>query len=149
MGMGRLGPCGYEPPHTHPRSSEILFVVKGRVNTEFGMGFERRTVNNSLTFCQMTIFPMGAMHTLFNPDCTEALYTSSFANEDPGIQRMSESFLGLSNQLLSRPLNPTGKTPLNASEYDKFTNVLTPNVAVGVQKCLKKCGLCPSPKASK
>lgn len=35
MTVGFIGPCGFNTPHTHPRSSEINIIVQGRLGTEF------------------------------------------------------------------------------------------------------------------
>lgn len=35
MTVGFIGPCGFNTPHTHPRSSEINIVVEGRLGKSF------------------------------------------------------------------------------------------------------------------
>ena len=35
MTLGFLGPCGFNTPHIHPRSSQINAVVQGKLGTEF------------------------------------------------------------------------------------------------------------------
>ena len=35
MTLGFIGPCGFNTPHVHPRSSQINVVVEGRLFTEF------------------------------------------------------------------------------------------------------------------
>ena len=35
MTLGFIGPCGFNTPHVHPRSSQINVVVEGKLATEF------------------------------------------------------------------------------------------------------------------
>lgn len=87
MTLGFLGPCGFNTPHVHPRSSEINVVVKGSLVAEFTLENGARTVTNTVLTNQMTVFPQGALHTEWNPDCTDALFVAGFASEDPGVQQ--------------------------------------------------------------
>ena len=86
MTLGFLGPCGFNTPHIHPRSSEINVVVKGSLVAEFTLENGARTVTNTVGTNQMTVFAQGALHTEFNPDCEDALFVAGFASEDPGVQ---------------------------------------------------------------
>ena len=87
MTLGFLGPCGFNTPHVHPRSSEINVVVKGSLVAEFTLENGARTITNTVLTNQMTVFPQGALHTEWNPDCTDALFVAGFASEDPGVQQ--------------------------------------------------------------
>lgn len=57
-----------------------------------------RHMNHTLNPFQMTIFPQGALHTEFNPDCTEAVFVAAFPNEDPDVQQAAQTFLGLEDE---------------------------------------------------
>ncbi len=86
MTLGFLGPCGFNTPHVHPRSSEFNVVVEGRLMAEFTLENGARTVTNEVDRLQATVFPMGALHTEWNPDCGNAVFVAGFADEDPGVQ---------------------------------------------------------------
>lgn len=85
MTLGFIGPCGFNTPHTHPRSSEINVIFQGRLGTEFVTENGANPIGvNYLEKFQMTVFPQGATHTEFNPDCEPAVFVAGFASEDPG-----------------------------------------------------------------
>ena len=86
MTLGFLGPCGFNTPHVHPRSSEFNVVVEGELMAEFTLENGARSVRNGLGRLQGTVFPMGALHTEWNPGCGNAVFVAGFADEDPGVQ---------------------------------------------------------------
>ncbi|MCJ1350636.1 MAG: hypothetical protein MMC33_000617 [Icmadophila ericetorum] len=137
MTVGFLGPCGFNTPHTHPRSSEINIVVQGQLVTEFTMENGAKTINNNLTQYQMTVFPQGAIHTEFNPDCTNAVFVAGFGSEDPGVQQTAQTFFGLNPQLVEAVIGGDGT--VDGQDVAAFVNVIPKNVALGVKSCLAKC----------
>lgn len=138
MTLGFLGPCGFNTPHTHPRSSEINVVVKGSLVAEFTAENGAQTITNKLKENQMTVFPQGALHTEFNPGCTDAQFVAGFASEDPGVQQTAQSFFGLENDIVEAAL---GQDSIDGATLEKFRSMIPANVAAGVEKCLKQCGI--------
>ncbi|KAI4207733.1 MAG: hypothetical protein LQ346_000383 [Caloplaca aetnensis] len=137
MVIGFLGPCGFNTPHTHPRSSEINVVVQGTLETEFTLENGARTVHNTLGTHQMTVFPQGALHTEFNPNCDDAIFVAGFASEDPGVQSTAQTYFGLSQDVIEAA---TGNDfTFEGKDVDKFRNLIPANVALGVDSCLRKC----------
>lgn len=136
MTLGFLGPCGFNTPHTHPRSSEINVVVKGSLVAEFTLENGARTIGNRLATNQMTVFPQGALHTEFNPGCDDALFVAGFASEDPGVQQAAQTFFGLNDDIVEAAL---GQDTFHGADLDKFRSLIPPNVAQGVEKCLSQC----------
>ena len=141
MTLGFLGPCGFNTPHTHPRSSEINVVVKGSLVTEFTLENGAHTVTNRLKENQMTVFPQGALHTEFNPGCTDALFVAGFASEDPGVQQAAQTFFGLNDDIVEAAL---GQDTIDGATLEKFRSIIPPNVAEGVEKCLQQCHISKS-----
>ncbi|KAI7279181.1 hypothetical protein KC343_g989 [Hortaea werneckii] len=140
MTVGFIGPCGFNTPHTHPRSSEINIVVQGRLGTEFVAENGVKPISNTLNKFQMTIFPQGALHTEFNPDCEEAIFVAGFASTDPGVEQAAQSLFGLDPALVKADL---GLNTINGQSIEEFRQHLPANVALGVEQCLNKCGLKP------
>lgn len=137
MTIGFLGPCGFNTPHTHPRSSEINVVVQGTLETEFILENGARIVHNTLDTHQMTVFPQGALHTEFNPNCDDAVFVAGFASEDPGVQSTAQTYFGLDQDIIQAA---TGNDfTFEGKDIDKFRNLIPANVALGVESCLKKC----------
>ncbi|MCJ1246984.1 hypothetical protein MMC30_004195 [Trapelia coarctata] len=138
MTVGFLGPCGFNTPHVHPRSSEINIVVQGSLVAEFVAENGARPIINTLTQYQMTVFPQGAMHTEFNPLCTPSVFVAGFASEDPGVQQTVQSFFALDGEIVRAAL---GGEAVAGVDIEAFRGVVPRNVAVGVESCLVRCGL--------
>lgn len=136
MTLGFLEPCGFNTPHVHPRSSEINVVVKGSLIAEFTLENGAKSVMNRLSTNQMTVFPQGALHTEFNPDCEDALFVAGFASEDPGVQQAAQTFFDLNNDIVEAALD---QEKFHGADLDKFRSLIPPNVATGVERCLEKC----------
>ena len=136
MTLGFIGPCSFNTPHTHPRSSEINVVVKGSLITEFTLENGARSVANRLDMNQMTVFPQGAVHTEFNPGCDDALFVAGFASEDPGVQHAAQTFLGLSDDVVKAAL---GQDTFAGEDVDRVRHLIPANVAEGVEECLMQC----------
>lgn len=137
--VGFIGPCGFNTPHTHPRSAELNLVVQGRLMSQFILENGARAVSNTLETMQMTVFPIGALHTEFNPDCTPATFVASFANEDPGVQQEAQTFFGLREDVIRAAVG--NDFAFEGKDIDKFRDLIPANVALGVESCLKKCNL--------
>lgn len=83
--MGFLNPCGFNTPHVHPRAGELIVVVEGRLFTSVTAENRALHRNHTLNQYEMTVFPQGAIHTNFNPDCTPAVFVAAFPDEDVSI----------------------------------------------------------------
>lgn len=138
MAVGFIGPCGFNTPHTHPRATELNLVIKGRLGTEFILENGATPISNTLDTYQMTVFPHGAVHTEFNPDCTDAVFVAAFPSEDPGVQSSAQTFFGLDKDILQATLD---METFNGVDIEAFRHTIPANVALGVDSCLKKCNL--------
>ncbi|KAK4499265.1 hypothetical protein PRZ48_009778 [Zasmidium cellare] len=138
MTVGFIGPCGFNTPHVHPRSSEINIIVEGRLGTEFIAENGADPKQNTLEKYQMTVFPQGALHTEFNPDCTDAVFVAGFASEDPGVEQAAQTLFNLDPELVKADL---GVEAINGQDIEAFRKMIPANVALGVESCLKKCGI--------
>ncbi|KAF2718211.1 RmlC-like cupin [Polychaeton citri CBS 116435] len=138
MTVGFIGPCGFNTPHIHPRSSEINIIVQGRLGTEFAAENGAPPISNTLNQYQMTVFPAGATHTEFNPDCEDAVFVAGFASEDPGVEQIAQTLFELDPELVKADL---GVQTLSGQDIETFAKHLPKNVALGVEQCLKKCGI--------
>ncbi|KAH8703403.1 RmlC-like cupin domain-containing protein [Talaromyces proteolyticus] len=147
MTVGFIGPCGFNTPHVHPRSSEINIVVSGRLGTEYILENGARPIFNLLDQYHMTVFPKGAMHAEFNPDCDNAVFVAGFADEDPGVQQSAQTLLGFRTDLVDAVLGATNTT-IDGKDIDTFRGLVPKNVADGVDSCLTKCGIQRNQKRS-
>jgi hypothetical protein len=139
MTVGFIGPCGFNSPHTHPRSAEINIVVQGELGTEYVLENGASLIRNRLTQYQMTVFPQGAIHTEWNPDCTDAVFVAGFASEDPGVQQSAQRVFDLDDDVLEAMF--ANDFTFNGADIDTFRSLIPANVANGVESCLAKCGI--------
>ncbi|PIA59173.1 hypothetical protein AQUCO_00400203v1 [Aquilegia coerulea] len=72
------------PPHTHPRSAELLFVVEGSL--EVGViDTTNKLYNQTLQLGDMFVFPKGLVHYQYNADTKEsAMAISAFGSASAG-----------------------------------------------------------------
>lgn len=139
MTVGFLGPCGMNTPHTHPRGTELNIVVQGSLMTNFILENGARVVSNHNTLYQMAVFPQGALHQEFNPDCDPAVFVAAFNSEDPGTQQTADNFFRLPKDVIRASVG--GDLVIDGRDLDMVRDQIPANVALGVQQCLDKCGL--------
>lgn len=134
MVLFRIDACGINLPHVHPRGTELFYVVKGTFKAAFVEENTGRTIVNTLTAGQATIFPQGLIHEEHNIGCEEAIFMSAFSSEDAGV-------LTISNRLVTLPDEALEATFAEKHSFvDKLKSGLPVNPAVGTAQCLKKCG---------
>lgn len=139
MTLGFLGPCGMNTAHVHPRATEFNIVVKGRLVTNFIIENGLTPIANTLSLYQMTVFPQGAVHQEFNPDCTDSVFVAGFNSPDPGVSQIAQAFFNLNPAVVSSTLG--GVASLNGMDLESFRAHIPNNVAQGIDSCLKKCGI--------
>ena len=93
-------------PHTHPRATEILYLVTGEMEAGFIEENGARFVDNVLTKGQGTLFPQGSIHYQINTGCDPVLFVAALNSEDPGTIQVSQRCEVYSPSLLSHPLIP-------------------------------------------
>lgn len=96
-------------------------------------------MRNELSQYQMTVFPQGAIHAEFNPDCTNATFVAGFASEDPGVQQSAQRLFDLDDGLLQAVFK--SDFTFDGRDIDSFRSYIPKNVAMSVESCLQKCGL--------
>ena len=155
MTVGFIGPCGFNTPHvrsartcliasltkeqTHPRSAEINIIVEGTLGTEYVLENGAGLIKNKLSKYQMTVFPQGAIHTEWNPECDNATFVAGFASEDPGVQQSAQRLFDMDDDLLQATF--ANDFTYDGRDIDQFRGLIPKNVANGVEECLKKCNL--------
>ncbi|KAF6814173.1 Spherulin-1A 1 [Colletotrichum sojae] len=145
MAVGRVGPCGMNTLHVHPRSAELQVVVQGRLITEMtpengvfeADGTTRRVIRTELGPFEMTPFYQGSIHSQFNPDCDEAVFVASFASEDFGTGQVADSTFAFSDDLIAATFGQS----IAGEDIDKVRKAIPKSIALGVDECLKKCNI--------
>ncbi|XP_062208743.1 germin-like protein 1-3 [Phragmites australis] len=97
VSMARIdyAPWGVNPPHVHPRATEMILVIEGSLDVGF------ITTANKLyarTVCkgEVFVFPRGLVHYQKNNGNTPAAIISAFNSQMPGTQSVAETLFGAS-----------------------------------------------------
>ena len=122
----------------------MQIVVSGRLITEMtpengvlDAEGRRRVIRNDLGPWDMTIFYQGSIHTEFNPECEEAVFVSSFGNDDFGIGQVADQFFAHDSDLVSAVLGDR----ISGEDIDAVRAAIPRNIARGVDECLARCGI--------
>ncbi|XP_022719993.1 germin-like protein subfamily 1 member 13 [Durio zibethinus] len=93
---------GLNPPHTHPRATEILVVVEGTLYVGFVTSNpDNRLFTKVLYPGDVFVFPVGLIHFQFNVGKTNAVAFAAFSSQNPGVITIANAVFG-SNP----PINP-------------------------------------------
>ncbi|XP_057483724.1 putative germin-like protein 9-2 [Actinidia eriantha] len=75
---------GVNPPHTHPRSAELLFVVEGALEVGF-VDTTNKLFTQTLQLGDIFVFPKGLTHFQYNADTqNQATAISAFGSANAG-----------------------------------------------------------------
>ncbi len=114
-------------------------VLQGTFITSFVEENTGRTIVNTLTAGQATVFPQGLIHEEHNNDCDTAIFLSGFSSEDPGVATSSTGLFSIPFEAITATFGINNATALNV------TRSLPKNPAPGNPECLAKCALRGSP----
>ncbi|XP_068656279.1 germin-like protein 8-2 [Aristolochia californica] len=88
-------PYGQNPPHTHPRATEILTVLKGCLFVGFVTSNpENRLISKVLLEGDVFVFPVGLIHFQFNVGNTSAVATAALSSQNPGVITVANTVFG-------------------------------------------------------
>ena len=94
-------PYGQNPPHLHPRATEILTVLEGSLYVGFvtsnpGNKLFSKVLNKGDVF----VFPQGLIHFQFNIGNNEAIAIAALSSKNPGVITIANAVFG-SKQTIS------------------------------------------------
>ncbi|KAM7253444.1 hypothetical protein ACFE04_021737 [Oxalis oulophora] len=98
---------GINPPHTHPRATEILTVIEGTLN----VGFVTSNPNNTLFTKVLNkgdvfVFPIGLIHFQQNIGKTPAVAIAGLSSQNAGVITIANAVFGskpaISRDVLTR-----------------------------------------------
>jgi oxalate decarboxylase/phosphoglucose isomerase-like protein (cupin superfamily) len=132
-----LAPCGIILPETHPRATEMIYIIEGeRVQVGFSEENGGRTIVNVLKKGEATFFPASLIHFEQNLACTPAKFLAALNSEDPGVVTMSwQTFGSLPVYALQSTFN------LSETIVDMIKRGLPQGPAAGFDQCVKYCNL--------
>ncbi|RYR52714.1 germin-like protein subfamily 1 member 15 [Arachis hypogaea] len=92
-----FGSKGLNPPHTHPRGTEVLIVIEGTLL----VGFVTSNQNNTnrlftkvLNKGDVFVFPFGLIHFQFNIGYGNALAIAALSSQNPGVITIANAVFG-------------------------------------------------------
>ncbi|XP_024027982.1 germin-like protein subfamily 1 member 16 [Morus notabilis] len=98
VSLARLdfAPYGLNPPHTHPRSSEILVVTEGTLYAGFVSSDEdgNRLFTKTLHKGDVFVFPIGMIHFQFNIGEDRAVAFAGFGSQNEGRITIANTLFG-------------------------------------------------------
>ncbi|XP_018846561.2 germin-like protein subfamily 1 member 13 [Juglans regia] len=110
-----FAPYGLNPPHTHPRASEVLFVLEGTLYVGFvtSNGDDgNRLFTKVLNAGDVFVFPVGLIHFQFNTEKSNAIAFAGLSSQNPGVITIANATFGS-----EPPINPDVLT--KAFQLDK------------------------------
>ncbi|PKI53421.1 hypothetical protein CRG98_026210 [Punica granatum] len=81
-------PGGLNPPHTHPRATEIVFVLEGQLDVGF-MTTANVLVSKTIKQGEIFVFPKGLVHFQKNSGMGQAAVIAAFNSQLPGTQSIA------------------------------------------------------------
>ena len=91
-------PYGQNPPHTHPRASEILVVAEGELLVGFVtsniQGAKNKLFTKQLKKGDVFVFPIGLIHFQFNTGHTPAVAFAGLGSQNPGVITIANAVFG-------------------------------------------------------
>ncbi|XP_021888486.1 putative germin-like protein 2-1 isoform X2 [Carica papaya] len=88
-------PWGINPPHTHPRASEILTVIEGRLEVGFVTSNpQNKLITTILNKGDIFVFPVGLIHFQRNVGDANAIAIAALSSQNPGVITIANSLFG-------------------------------------------------------
>ncbi|GKU98365.1 hypothetical protein SLE2022_124170 [Rubroshorea leprosula] len=84
---------GINPPHFHPRATEIAYVVQGRVYAGF-VDSSNRVFARVIEQGEVMVFPRGLVHFQMNVGREPATIFGSLNSQNPGNQKIPSAVFG-------------------------------------------------------
>lgn len=84
---------GINPPHFHPRATELVHVMKGKVYSGF-VDSNNRVFARTLEQGEVMVFPRGLVHFMMNVGDEPATLFGSFNSQNPGMQKIPSAVFG-------------------------------------------------------
>ncbi|KAL0407548.1 UNVERIFIED_CONTAM: putative germin-like protein 2-1 [Sesamum latifolium] len=117
ISMARIdfAPWGVNPPHTHPRATEILTVIEGSLEVGFVTSNpDNRLITKLLQKGDVFVFPVNLVHFQRNTGYGNAVAIAALSSQNPGVITISNAVFGsnpaIANDLLAKSFQTDTKT---------------------------------------
>ncbi|KAK7269099.1 hypothetical protein RIF29_21815 [Crotalaria pallida] len=128
LGLNTLGislaridfaPKGLNPPHTHPRGTEILVVLEGTLY----VGFVSSNQDNNRLFTKVLnkgdvfVFPIGLIHFQQNVGYGNAVAIAALSSQNPGVITIANALFGSNPPISDEVLAKAFQVDKNLIDY--------------------------------
>ncbi|KAK8712902.1 hypothetical protein V6N13_148130 [Hibiscus sabdariffa] len=135
-------PYSLNPPHTHPRATEIIVLLEGRLYVGFVTSNpDYRLIAKVLYPGDVFVFPVGLIYFQFNIGKTNAIAFAGLSNQNPGVITIANAVFGskqhINPNVLAKAFQPD-KNYLSENDMSHHgvppaLNEAIPNVTTDVQ----------------
>ncbi|KAK4476759.1 hypothetical protein RD792_015919 [Penstemon davidsonii] len=125
LSLGRIdyAPGGLNPPHTHPRATEIVFVLQGELDVGF-ITTANVLISKTIKKGEVFAFPKGLVHFQKNNGKSPASVISAFNSQLPGTQSIAATLFAASPPVPDNVL--TKAFQVGTKEVDKIKSKFAP-----------------------
>lgn len=116
-------PGGLNPPHTHPRATEIVFVLEGTLDVGF-ITTGNVLISKSITKGEIFVFPKGLVHFQKNNGYEPATVIAAFNSQLPGTQSIALTLFTATPPVPDNVL--TKAFQIDTKEVEKIKSKLAP-----------------------
>ncbi|KAF3454754.1 hypothetical protein FNV43_RR05202 [Rhamnella rubrinervis] len=114
---------GLNPPHTHPRATEIVFVLEGELDVGF-ITTANMLISKSIKKGEIFTFPKGLVHFQKNNGKVPAAVIAAFNSQLPGTQSIGATLFAATPPVPDNVL--TKAFQVGTKEIDKIKSRLAP-----------------------
>ncbi|KAI7755824.1 hypothetical protein M8C21_033534 [Ambrosia artemisiifolia] len=125
VSMARIdyAPGGLNPPHTHPRATEIIFVLEGELDVGF-ITTENKLFSKTIKKGEIFTFPRSLIHFQINNGKVPAAVIAAFNSQLPGTQRVANAVFASSPTVEDVVLTKTFQ--VGTKQVEKIKSRLAP-----------------------
>ncbi|XP_030462754.2 germin-like protein 5-1 [Syzygium oleosum] len=116
-------PGGLNPPHTHPRATEMVFVLEGELDVGF-ITTANVLVSKSIKKGEIFVFPRGLVHFQKNNGKVSAAVVAAFNSQLPGTQSIAVTLFAATPPVPDNVL--TKAFQVGTKEVEKIKSRLAP-----------------------
>lgn len=116
-------PGGLNPPHTHPRATEIVFVLDGELDVGF-ITTANKLISKSLKKGDVFVFPKALVHFQKNNGDKPASVIAGFNSQLPGTQSIAATLFGSTPAVPDNVLTKTFQ--VGTKEINKIKSRIAP-----------------------
>ncbi|XP_019418190.1 PREDICTED: rhicadhesin receptor-like [Lupinus angustifolius] len=116
-------PYGLNPPHTHPRATEVVFVLEGTLNVGF-ITTSNVLISKNITKGEIFVFPKGLVHFQKNNGKKIASVIAAFNSQLPGTQSIALTLFTATPTVPDNVLSQAFQ--IGTNEVEKIKSSLAP-----------------------